>query len=371
MAKTQRTYALGRDRGSVQQQLRELTYALDQASIVARTDVAGKITYINDKFCEISGYSREELLGQDHRIVNSGHHPRAFMTELWRTIGAGRIWRGEVCNRAKNGRLYWVDTTIVPLLDDDGKTVEYIAIRTDITDRKEAERKLRDKQSLVKLGEMASVVAHEVRNPLAGIMGALQVLSSRSDPASTERSIMDDIVQRVRDLNETLDELLAFARPQTADTTATDLPDLLADAARRFAADPRFSHVDIVMDLQPCVCVGDPKLLMGVLLNLCLNAAHVSSDGGVVEISCGPVEGGCEIRVADNGPGIAEGMLDQIWQPFFTTKAQGTGLGLPTVRNWVLSQGGEITLENRPAGGVQVQIWMPAAQLGNIPHFAG
>ena len=343
----------------VQQQLRELTYALDQAAIVARTDVSGRITYVNEKFCEISGYSRPELIGQDHRIINSGYHPRAFMTELWRTIGRGNIWRGEICNRAKSGKLYWVDTTIVPLLGADGKIAEHIAIRTDITGRKIAERALREKESLAKLGEMASVVAHEVRNPLAGIMGALQILISRADKESMERAVMGDIVQRVRDLNETLDDLLAFARPQRPNRAPTDVADLLAHAARRFGDDPRFSKVRIELDTEPCECVGDSKLMKGVLLNLCLNAAQVSEDGAVITLSCRALPDGCEVSVSDRGPGIPEALKDQIFEPFFTTKARGTGLGLPTVRSWVRAQGGSVSILDRDGGGTTVRIAMP------------
>ena len=109
------------------QELLEKQYALDQAVIVAITDVKGRITYANDNFCSISEYSREELVGQDHRILNSGAHPKALFREMYRSLAGGRVWRGELCNRSKSGRLYWVDTVITPQLGPEGKPIAYMA----------------------------------------------------------------------------------------------------------------------------------------------------------------------------------------------------------------------------------------------------
>lgn len=341
------------------QQLEDFKRALDHAAIVATTDVAGTITYVNDKFCEISGYTRDELLGQDHRIINSGYHSKEFIRDLWRTIAAGRVWHGEIRNRAKDGHFYWVDTTIVPFLNEHGKPYQYIAIRADITARKAAEAQLAQQAALARVGQMAAVVAHEVRNPLAGIKGAIQILISRRSQGDAELPVMRDIIGRIDALSELINDLMLFARPRPPRLNAVELRPLVQDAITVVRRDPSGEALRISVGGEDVSATVDAEMVRATVLNLLLNSAQAMAGRGDITVTLSRRDGLACIDVRDSGPGIPAEIRDQVFEPFFTTKARGGGLGLPIARRTAELHGGSISLECPPEGGTVVTLALP------------
>jgi len=339
--------------------LADTNFALDQAAIVAITDVKGRIRYVNDKFIEISQYSRDELIGQDHRLINSGYHSKDFIRDLWRTIGSGRIWRGEIRNRAKDGTYYWVDTTIVPFLDDRGQPYQYMAIRYDITDRKRSEAKLREQAALARLGEMAAVVAHEVKNPLAGIRGALQVIGGRMPESSRDKAIIGDIVTRLDSLNDIVHDLLVFARPREPQVTPVPLATLLESTIALLRRDPAQAGIEIQMSGSNPVVQADAELLRTVFLNLLINAAQAQGTSGTIRVTISADDLAATVAIADEGPGIPPEIREKIFEPFFTTKHRGTGLGLPTARRVVERHRGTVEIDSPSSGGTVVTVTLP------------
>ena len=341
------------------QQLADLKAALDHAAIVATTDVSGRITYVNDKFVEISGYSRDELIGQDHRIINSAYHSKEFIRDLWRTIANGHVWHGELRNRAKDGHFYWVDTTIVPFLDTRGKPYQYIAIRADITARKAAEERLAHQAALARVGQMAAVVAHEVRNPLAGIKGAVQVLMSRRSGDDSELPVMRDIVARIDALSELINDLMVFARPRPPRLAIVELHPIVADAITIVRRDPSAHSVQIEVEGDDVPIAADGELVRATVLNLLLNAAQAMAGHGRITVRTARHGDEARIQIRDTGPGIPAEIREQIFEPFFTTKARGGGLGLPIARRTAELHGGSLTLECPADGGTIVTMTLP------------
>ncbi len=341
--------------------LEEMRQALDQAAIVATTDQRGIITFVNDKFCEISGYSRAELLGQDHRIINSEYHDKEFIRGLWRTIASGKVWRGEFRNRAKNGSIYWVDTTIVPFLNDAGKPRQYLAIRSDITQRKRAEAKLAEQSALAQLGQLAAVVAHEVRNPLAGVRGTLQILRSRAATDARDRDVMDAMIARIDVLNSKVEDIMRFARPRSPVLESVDLTSVLHDAAASARAAAGSGCPGITVHQSTALVHADREMLRDVLLNLLLNACQ-AGPSEPIEVQAAKVDGMYTIEIADRGVGFGDKDPEQLFEAFHTTKKSGTGLGLAIVRRLISIQGGTISLHARDGGGTIARFTLAPAR---------
>jgi PAS domain S-box-containing protein len=340
--------------------LEQIRYALDQAAIVAVTDQRGIITHANDKFCEISKYSRDELLGQDHRIINSGYHSKEFIRGLWQTIAQGRIWHGELRNRAKDGSLYWVDTTIVPLLNAAGKPRQYLAIRSDITERKAMEQQLADQAALAQLGQLAAVVAHEVRNPLAGVKGSLQVLRSRPATQPGDRQIIEAMIARLDALNSKVEDILRFARPRSPVLEVLEVTSIIADASAEAGA----NCASAIRPPETTAFVrADREMFRAIVLNLLINACQ-SGTTEPVEVVVRQEGGWCRIDIADRGSGFGQTDPEQLFQAFHTTKTSGTGLGLAITRRLVTLQGGTVGLMSREGGGAVACIMLPA----DLPH---
>jgi two-component system CheB/CheR fusion protein len=353
-------------------ELGELRAAIDQHAIIAITDVSGDIIYANDKFCEISQYSRAELLGNNHRLINSGYHPPEFFQQMWRTIAAGHIWRGEIRNRAKDGSLYWVDTTIVPLLNDQGKPRQYVAIRTEITEQKRLEAEMARAARLSLMGEVAASLAHEIKNPLAGIQGAVDILLSRRLPDDPERRVLEGVRGEVARIDALVQQMLRQTRVRAAVLQPESLAEVVKRAVQlgqqtihlaRRESRPQLSlelpEEDLNMPL-------DAAQLEDAALNLILNAIAAvqeqGADGWVkVFVRRETDEFGDEavVVVADNGPGLAEADQTLIFKPFYTTKPDGTGLGLSATRRIARAHGGRVEVRSEPGQGAAFYLRLP------------
>jgi PAS domain S-box-containing protein len=356
---------LGRTSGELSKQARHLEdikYAIDQSAIVATTNTQGRITFVNDKFCEISKYTRAELLGQDHRILNSGYHPKEFMRDLWMTIANGDVWRGEIRNRAKDGSLYWVDTTIVPFLDGRGKPYQYMAIRYEVTARKKSEERLREQAALTQLGEMAAVVAHEVKNPIAGIRGALQVILSRMPSDQRDRGIVVEIIGRLDSLGDIVRDLLLYARPAPPKQELVDVKSLIESTGDLLRRDPSLTDVTLELKGEPPPIRGDAEQLRVVFQNLIINAAQAMGGRGAIQVDVACAPSTCEVAIRDHGPGMPPDVLAKAFDAFFTTKHRGTGLGLAIARRIIEAHHGRIDIDSRPGDGTTVSITLPASQ---------
>lgn len=363
--------------------LRELAnqkFALDQHSIVAVTDAHGKITYVNDKFCTLSQYSRQELIGRDHRIVNSKHHPKDYISDLWSTLKSGRVWRGELKNRAKDGSFYWVDSTLVPLLDKHGAPEQFIAIRTDITERKQAEEALIAAKALAEAasaakGEFLANMSHEIRTPMNAILGMSSLLLDGE--LETEQRDVLEIIRRSGEallgvINDVLDYSKIEAGKLEIEQRSFDVRDMIESVMDLFATQAAEKHLDIVYELAsdvPLVLIGDINRLRQILVNLVGNALKFTSTG-TIRISLSRMEtrssqATMAFCVSDTGVGIPHNKIAMLFQPFVqgdtstTRRFGGTGLGLAICRRLAALMDGQLWVESTEGQGSSFYLSCP------------
>ncbi len=364
--------ALQNDLLRTQQELAFQKHALDEHAIVSAADVRGKITYINDKFVTISGYSREELIGKTHRTVKSDEHPLEFYKEMWRTIAQGRTWHGEVKNQTKEGSHYWVQATIVPFLDDDGKPFKYISIRTDITAIKTLEanlitaKKQAEEAARAKSDFLANM-SHEIRTPMNAIIG-LSHLCLQTDLTTRQKDYIRKVHHAATSLLRIINDILDFSKIEAGrlDMESTDftLEEVLGTMASMTTQKAEEKHLEFLMETAvniPPSLVGDPLRLGQVLINLTNNAIKFTEQGEVAVTTelLEKDEGAVRLQfvIRDTGVGITEEQQSRLFTAFSqadtstTRKYGGTGLGLTISKKLIELMGGSIRVESMPGRG--------------------
>ncbi|MBX2896128.1 MAG: PAS domain S-box protein [Cyclobacteriaceae bacterium] len=358
----------------LQQSLRQVLdykYALDVSSIIAITDRQGVITYVNDNFCRISQYSRAELIGKDHRIVNSGKHPREFFRGLWTTISRGVVWKGEIQNRTKSGTFYWVDTTIIPFVNDRNSPYQFMAIRHDITERKLAEENLvKNNQELQstnsELDRFVYSVSHDLRSPLASILGLVSLVEKESKEEGTHQ-----YARMIRDSIERLDNfirnILNYSRNNRLEPTiaSVQVKPLITEISNLFALSEAGTRIHFEVEVEEYAeFFTDKQRLIIVLENLIGNAikfADLEKGKPFVRISGYTTEQNLHLEVEDNGIGIELEYLNKIFNMFFRLDVNkaGSGLGLYIVQETLKKLGGCIHVSSDGRTGTCFVIQIP------------
>ena len=373
--------------GASLKEVTDLKAALDEHAIVAITDPRGKINYVNDKFCAISKYAREELLGQDHRIINSGYHSKAFIYELWATISRGRVWKGELRNRAKDGSVYWVDTTIVPFLNAEGKPYQYVAIRADVTERKQAEEALARQQQVeetlrtaTQSAELANLaksqflanMSHEIRTPMHAVIGLTYLLGQTGLDAE-QKTFLHKIKRASKSLLGVISDVLDLSKIEAGELTLERAPfsllSVLQDLEHAMAVHAQVKRIGFELDLAadlPDVLFGDVTRLNQILTNLLFNAIKFTEHGAVRLVVRPLAQTPHSVRlcltVVDTGIGIAPEAQARLFAPFAQADASttrrfgGTGLGLSIVKRLIDLKGGEVGFKS--SVGVGSEFWV-------------
>lgn len=349
--------------------LRQFREAMDSSAIVSMADVHGTITYVNDNFCKASHYSREELLGKNHRIIKSGFHPQDYYGHIRETILQGMVWQGEIRNRAKDGSHYWVYATIFPFLGVDGNAESFMGICNDITDRKNLEENLQ--RSNRALEEFSHIVAHELKSPLTVVkMAADNLIHSLLGPLNkAQEDVVRMIDKTMNQMATTISSLLYLAQLGTAEQKL-----VLADVDVKYHVDDVLQKLQVVAKEKNIVIRDEvPEdfphiwssagLLMEILTNLIGNAIRYAAHEVVVEAQV--MSGKVQFCVRDDGPGIPKDKLAELFGKFVSdnqaqsTLFKGTGLGLYICKDLVTHLGGKIWVESEEGSGARFCFTLP------------
>ncbi|WP_319585661.1 PAS domain S-box protein [uncultured Desulfobulbus sp.] len=357
---------------------KRLQAAIKQAGEgIVVTDVKGNIEFVNPAFEQMTGYSHNEILGRNPRILKSGKHDELFYHELWETISSGRTWAGRLVNKRKDGNLYSEETTISPVLDASGHIVNYVAVKRDITEQLRLAAQFQQAQKMEAVGLLAGGVAHDYNNMLSVILGYAELALEKVAPGEPLHTDLEIIITAAKRSAAITRQLLAFARKQTIVPVVLDLNktvESMLDMLRRLIGE------DIDLAWLPKANLGsikmDPTQVDQILANLCVNARDAVTGIGKITIETrnavfdaaycadhfGFVEGAYALlAVSDDGCGMNKEVLDHIFDPFFTTKGegQGTGLGLSTVYGIVKQNNGFINVYSEPGKGTTIKIYLP------------
>ncbi len=325
-------------------------------------DAHGRIEAFNPAAERLFGYDEHEVIGRNVNILMpSPYHEehdtylaRHLATGVQKIIGTGR----EVTGLRKDGTTFPLHLSVGKMTV--GGARKFTGILHDLTARVLIEEQLREQNSLARLGEMAAVIAHEVKNPLAGVRGAVQVIGTRLPKGGKDALMVKEIVSRIDALNGLMQDLLLFARPPLPKPALIDVATVVTTTADLIAADPALKDVRVSVDGTSPRIMADAELLKIVFVNLLVNAGHAMHGRGTIRVTFTSMADTCQIAVADEGPGIPSEVREKIFVPFFTTKSRGSGLGLPTVKRLVEAHRGRIDIACPPGGGTIVTVELPS-----------